>query len=302
MHILQRTTAAILPAMVTVVAVVAASVVVAGPAYAESDPVRVALTGVSNTAPAKTMRAECPNNTVVFGVGGLVNPGGGNVILTGIVPDASLAGVTVSGLANAAQTAPWSLTAVVVCHNPGSRSPVRTLGLGLIWNASTDCYGGRILYGVGFEILNPTATAFVDQVVPRTDLSGADVHARGTDIGLFHLVAYGVCALPLSRGERTQDVSADDATSPKSGTAPKATVVIHDDGSWVFAAGALITGTGNLHIDALTPTDGLDGGYARASRIPLNFPHKSTAKRVAVMAGTDDYSLTTYGDTIGSWY
>ena len=202
-----------------IAAALAGALLVDPAAYAMDAPVRVELTGVSNFATSKTMRAECPGGTVVFGVGGSVNAGGGNVILTGIVPDANLAGVTVTGLAISRQSAVVVFDGRRRLPRPGGKAPVRRSGSGSAGNASMDCIGGKILYGAGFEILNATGAGLVDRVVPRSDLSGVDVHARGIAPAAGDLVAYGVCALPLPRGERTDVPSA--TTRPRRRPGPR---------------------------------------------------------------------------------
>lgn len=287
-------------AAVMVAAAIAGAQLAAPPAYAVDAPQRHHQTSVDNTAPSKQATALCPSGQVAFGGGGQVNYGGGNVILTAVLPEAGLIGVTAKALARPGHTGSWSVTAYAVCHSAGVKDPVRRGSTGFLNSAGIDCIDGKLAYFSGFEILNATGDAFVDQVMPDLALSRVDVHVRG-DAGYFNTRAWAICALPIDgwmpNHARTYAATGSDSTSPKSAVAPKP-YMSFDYGSWMFSSGAQIIGGGDVHIDALAPNLALDGAWARATAVPK--VKAGAAVRASVQG--DEYSVDVYGDYIGSWY
>jgi hypothetical protein len=283
-----------------IVAALAGTLLVASPAYAVTAPVRYENTSISDTSTTKVVQVSCPSGQSVFGAGGKVNNGGGDVILTGIMPGAALDTVTVGALARAGHKGAWSVTAYAICHAPGDQAPERVSAVGPLWSATATCPTGKLVYGNGFAIANATGSAFLDGIVPDAYLGHVDVHARGTDIGAFNLFAYAICALPMSRAQRTQMTVGGNLFTPTTVTAPKPDM-FHDYGSWIFSAGAQIIGGGDVHIDGLTPTPALDGGWARAIAVPAGSQVRAAGGSSPAAAG-DDYSLTGFATCIGSWY
>ena len=286
---------------ISAAAALAVLATMAGPAVTASatnaapdDPQRRAVSSPKNTVANKTVVVGCPDGTVVLGAGGIASPAADAVLLTGIIPSADLTSVAVTAVALPTQTTAWSLAAVAVCQPAGDRAPRLVAGAAVTpGTATASCDKSEIAYGVGFRLLGTPGAQLLDSVTPAEDMSTMEVHARGasSNVRSYDLLAYAVCAKPAWRHERTTLPLAYNPVSPKSGTAPKPTMIA-DGGSWVYAAGAKITGLGDLHINGLVPVLGLDGGYAQAARLP----------QTALRADGEGWGLDVFGDTIGSWY
>jgi hypothetical protein len=273
---------------------VLATVIAPAANTADGDPQRHAASSPKNTVAAKMVVVRCPDGTVVLGAGGIASPAADAVILTGIVPSADLAAVAVTAVALPTQVTPWALAAIAVCQPAGDRAPRLVAGAAATpGTATARCATDEIAYGVGFRLLGTPGAQLLDSVTPAADQSTVEVHARGesSNVRPYDVIAYAVCGQPRWRHERTSLPSAYDPLSPKSGTAPKAQMSA-DGGSWVYAAGAKVTGPGDLHINGLLPVLGLDGAYAQAARLP----------QAALRADGDGWDLEVFGDTIGSWY
>jgi len=278
-------------------AVVAASLALpSAAAHAAVAPVRVVADSDFDTDEAKVAVAECPEGQVVFGMGGRVNNGGGQVALTGIFPGPLLGSVVVSGRALAGETAPWSVTAVAVCHAPGDLEPERLASDPGQFVAEDDCPDGKVLYGVGFRIPDADGDEFVRAVVPSDDLSHLTVRADGPGVDPGNLVAQGICAHPILRFERTEaPPTAFNEVSPKDAVAGQPETLNVDMGSGMFGAGAEVVGAQGVLIDALVPTPNLKGAYGRAQKA------SATTSLALTADDEDDWQLLVYGDYEGEW-
>jgi len=278
-------------------AVVAASLALpAAPAHADVAPRRVEADSGFDTVFSKFAVAECPDGQVVFGMGGRVNNGDGHVALTTIIPGPLLRTVVVWGRALPDATAPWSVTAVAVCHAPGSLAPERISSTPGQYVADATCPGQKVLYSVGYQIPDAGGDEFVRAAFPSNDLHQVVVRADGSGVDPGNLIAQGICAYPLPQLERTEaPPTAFDPASPKQAVAGRPETLSLDLGSWMFGAGAVVEGAQGVLIDALFPTPSLAGAYARAQKA-------STATSLAsAAAGEDDWRLLVSGDYLGEW-
>lgn len=257
-------------------------------------PDRIENSSPPDTTPVKFARARCPQGEVVIGMGGQINGGNGRVAMTGIVPDQALTMVTVGGRALPGQDIEWSVTAVAVCHRPTIPAPLRVSSEPGQYLARIGCPSPMILYSIGYQI-QLAGGGFLREATFSDDVREATVRAGGSGVDPGGLVAYGICAPPLTKHVITHaEPAAFDSTSTKEATAGKPEIFEFDHGSWMFGAGAAVKGAAGVLIDALTPTSGLDGAYARA--------YKATTSAASLMDGDDDWELQVDGDYVGEWY
>ncbi|WP_027342336.1 hypothetical protein [Hamadaea tsunoensis] len=264
----------------------------AAPLDAPATPGRYAAATAVSVATAKSVRVDCPAGTVVFGSGGRVVDGFGGVVLTGIMPDPALRSVTAYAVARPGHKGPWGLVAYAVCLPESGLAPVRVAAIGAGYTVTASCPTATVLYGNGFLLPNADAATYADEVVPDAGLTGVTVHTAGTPPGIGGLVVYGVCAGRMDRYERTHGVSGAGPGSPKEAYAPLPDYILFDHGRWTFGAGGLVEGSATAFLDGLDPATDVAGAWASASRLETT---------VVGLTG-DDYTVTTYAATIGSWY
>jgi hypothetical protein len=284
--------------IIVALAVIAASVVLpAAPAQAVVAPERVPADSAFDTVNYKYAEAECPEGQVVFGMGGKINNGGGRVAMTSIMTGPLLRSVVVWGHALPDTTVPWSVTAVAICHAPGDRAPERVTSTAPgQFVAGAECTGGKVLYSIGYRILEPDGDEFIRAAVPSADLLHVMVQADGPGVDPNNLVALGVCAFPQPRWERTQSPpTAFDPSSPKEAVAGQPETVNQDWGRWMVGAGAQVIGAQGVLIDAMLPTPNLKNAYGRAQKA------SPTIGFAGVAAGEDDWGLVVYGEYEGEW-
>ena len=282
-------------------AVTAASLVLpAAPANADVAPARVTDESAFDTDDSKSAEAECPNGQVVFGMGGRVNNGGGQVALTTIMPGPLLRSVVVWGRALPDATQSWSVTAVAICHAPGLLEPERLTSAPGQNTATAECPGQKILYSTGFRIPDADGDEFIRAAFPTNDLRHVVVRADGPGVDPGNLIAQGICANRVPQSARTQaPPTAFDSTSPKDAFAGQPDSLVTDLGSWMFGAGAEVVGAPGVLIDALFPTPNLNSAYGRAQKASTTTGFALAG--ALVTADEDDWGLIVYGDDLGEW-
>jgi hypothetical protein len=265
----------------------------ASAAYPE-DPDRIEGTSPLNSWPLKFAQAQCPPGQVVIGMGGQVNFGNGGVALTGIVPDEDLSTVTAWGRELPGHDKDWSVTAVALCHQPGTDAPKRISSEPEQYLAQARCPFGKILYSIGYHIQAPGGGEFIREATSSDDFRDVTVRADGPAVDPENLVAYGICAPPLRMRDLTRsEPGGFDSSSPKEAIAGLPESYHFSLGSWMFGAGAAVRGASGVLIDALVPTSGLDGAYARAYK---------ASPGVAAVEDGGDWELQAYGNYVGEWY
>jgi hypothetical protein len=271
---------------------VAAAVVVlpVRPAHASvTGPVRYDASSEYNLAPLKQAQVSCPDDTVVYGTGGQINDGDGDVVMLAIVPAQDLSSVTVLAAALPGHVGPWSVTAYAVCFSPDGLSPKRVMQPGLTSTATASCKDGRVVHGTGYELRQPPGQLFLYGLVPDPNLTEVTVRARG-QWEPYTVVAYAVCAYPISY-QRCEGTNFSGGPSPN--VAVTVCPPVRGTGQ-VFGVGGLVSLATDVYIDALVPGPNLDAAIVRAARLP--------AQTAQLTGGDDDYVVTAFGSEIGSWY
>lgn len=297
-----------------VVGLVASVTAVATPARATGGWfTRYAVTSAHDTDASKSAVARCPHGEQVHSTGGRINGGAGGVALKAIVPNLALTSVTVEGAARPGHTGSWSVTAFAVCHDPAAEQtyPVRVGSGGVIGNTATaTCRGGKVLLGVGFDLL--TSQSFVDEVVPGASQTDVTVRALGSGI-VVGVKAYGICAnlpsLETPLPVPIEATTAFDDTSPKLAETPDG-LVSPELKQAMFVVGARVNGGGgNVLLDALVPqSEFLTARASAAVASPLPFPPIDdpallrTARFGVDSEDEDDEWSTTVDAIEGDWY
>ncbi|WP_155353433.1 hypothetical protein [Acrocarpospora macrocephala] len=162
----------------------------------------------ADSLPVKSARAVCPSGKNVVGAGGSVGGFLPGLIMTEVVPDATLTSVTVVGREDeAGTTAQWSFYAYAVCADPlpglelvtrtssFSSGPVRSLKILCPAPKRALSAGGRI-DGAGGEVLltNLRVHPF-SAPLPNSAYLGATEDDTGAS-GNWGLHGYAICADP----------------------------------------------------------------------------------------------------------
>lgn len=151
-------------AIAAAVVVAAGLALVASPAQAVVDTIRV--TGTSmlvGSESVKTATALCPGSRKLVGAGANVNNGGGHVVINEIVPNGASninpTAVTARAVEDQSGTSnSWTLSVYAICTSLPflshfqyfSQSPPLTSGPET--SVTVSCYGSMSLLGVGFDI------------------------------------------------------------------------------------------------------------------------------------------------------
>jgi hypothetical protein len=160
---------------------------------------RVTATSPSNSS-NKAVGALCPSGKRVFGTGGDITGGGGDVVLNAITPNSALTSVTVSGFEDEGGTlSNWFVRAYAICafppfglHRANSTSALNSFNKAL--NAT--CSSGFRVHGLGGDLFADGQVSLED-LIPFSTLTGAT--ARGTEdetgtLANWLLRSYAICA------------------------------------------------------------------------------------------------------------
>jgi hypothetical protein len=111
-----------------------------------------------DTQAEKSAEARCPAGTMVVGSGGLIKGGNGDVVLTGVVPNANLDTVTAYAKALPGNATSWSVLALAICSDRTS-GVVRAMGVAFLGgSARAECPSGKVLWSTGFSVARATMT------------------------------------------------------------------------------------------------------------------------------------------------
>jgi hypothetical protein len=215
---------------------------------------------VSATSPlgspaSATVVAACPAGTNLVGAGGQINVGGGNVVLSAVIPNVAANTVTAIGQENGAFGGMWSVTATAICE-PGvavvlvvASSAFNSVALKSV---AVVCPMGTQLTGLGFNVLGGNGRVFPQQAQPAAALGGAMFTAaeNGAFAGNWLVTGYGLCANPAGFAPSLQmAVSAFNSVSPKAVNSP-----VCPAGSVIFGVGTTINGfAGRVTADVMMP-------------------------------------------------
>ena len=257
-----RALARITPALALIM--VAATLGVAAPAQADSGtqvaaPVRVAATTATNSLATKSIVVSCAAGRRVYGAGGEITGGGGNVTLDDITPNVALTNVLVTAAENGAYAGNWSVTGYAICG-------VNTLNLQRIqFTSATNslspksvfagCPSGLRLYGLGAELNGAGGNVFFDDLTPNAGLTGATAtgYENGAFAGNWNITGYAICGNPPATLVRRAAVSTVGSPAANTATTPACPA-----GTRVHGVGAELNGAfGSVVIDDLRPNAGL---------------------------------------------
>lgn len=256
-----------------------------------------------STWPHKNAIVQCPPGQIVYGFGGRVGGGNGDVALIAISPDQELTSVTAVARARSTSGVPWAVFASVVCGPVGLVEMQRVVEFGSP-TAQASCTSPKMLYSNGYIARADEGNPYVDKVVPSIDVDRVTVHAGGVAPDALQLAAVALCGLPmadlnpaLSHKLRLQmsvpvvEGAATVALAPAPQPVPGS--------MWVMGAGVQSTRPG-MFIDGLGPIPALNAGWARMAPGTGG----ATGSRSG-LAGVDDGEgdeVTSYGVASGFWY
>jgi hypothetical protein len=186
------------------VGLVAGAAVVGTAAPAQAVPgATVVSTPSASTSAAKSVVANCPPGTQVYGASGRIVNGGGSVLITDMEP--SEFSVRVQGVESVAYAPSWQVIATAICapdngHNlhvdewpsaaNGSNVQPRS--------AFAPCPADEVMFGAGFRLDNANGNVYIAEVEPDSALTLLEVEARAATgfAPVFDLFAYVICGLP----------------------------------------------------------------------------------------------------------
>lgn len=279
---------------VALAAALAGALPVPGGAYADDPPLTLEYgTSPTGTGPQSAV-AVCPDGSWVYAVGGWIDGGAGDILLTSMRPATDLRSATITAVPRSGSTAAYSVTAQAMCIATVQPPELVTYTTNTA-TTTVRCPDGTAVVGFGFTMNRRVDEWRVDQVVPDQYLHELTVHTSGASVGSGTLTAYGICRtrwfLQPSKGYYT-------------GFGPTV-----DTGSWPrisaldpnslgsLGVGGVVTGD-RTHLDGflLMP---FSGGYVRANRFPAPPGPLLRQQRTAAAA---DGAVTGNEARIGTFY
>jgi hypothetical protein len=233
----------------------AASVVTVVAAASPASAATVSVTSGLGSPASATIIATCPAGTNLVGAGGQINAGGGNVVLTAVIPDVAGNLVIAIGEENGAFGGMWSVTATAICDPLAVAVPVIVASANnsmALKSVGAACPAAAQLTGLGFAVFGGIGRVFPQQAQPAAALGGAMFTAveNGIFAGAWQLVGYALCANPAGFAPSLQlATSALNNASPKSVSSPACPA-----GSTIFGVGTTINGfAGRVTADVMMP-------------------------------------------------
>jgi len=229
----------------------------ASAAHAAGTSIVVTAASVSGSPVSAFATATCPAGYNLVGAGGGIDGGGGDVVMTDVIPTVSAGTVTVWGHEKGAFAGNWSVVAHAICDSV--ITGVVRIGVNTASNATTPktvtpmCPAGKTLSGVGYQLQNGNGEVFPDDVSPNFALDGAllTAYANGGYAANWSFSGYAICAdLPAGAvPQRLAAVTAFNSFGSKSistATCPAGT-------RGVGVGGELTGGVGNVVLDRIGP-------------------------------------------------
>jgi len=241
------------------VAVAAAGIAATGGA-APAQAVTAVVVGAAGSPPAATAVALCPVGTSLVGSGGEITGGGGNVVLSALIPDILAGTVTAIGEENGAYAGVWSVSATAICQ-PMPVPPVLVVaptGINSFANKGivANCPAGLDLTGLGYQVSGGTGRVLPQQAMPLGGVGGPSPGAmffateNGAFAGAWRLVGYSICADPTGfTPTLVAAAGAFNSASPK-----VVNTAICPAGTVLYGVGAMIGPTAGLvTLDEMVP-------------------------------------------------
>lgn len=258
-------------------AVVALALVTAGLVVTADEASAIIVTRVSTTSAStstnKSVTATCPDGQNLIGTGGRVIGGGGEVLITDIVPSSSLRSVTVAGGENGPYPETWQVGAVAVCSSAASN--LSRVSATSEDNGTSDspksaqvfCPDGQVALGMGYQLSGAAGNIFPNLLTPVGSPPDLVVVSAFEDLPYapsWNLQVYAIC------GDVSGDVVVEfssvgsDSDSPKSATAscPPGMVAVSAGGD----NGGQVSGhADDLIIERMTPDVDLAAATTRVA-------------------------------------
>jgi hypothetical protein len=249
---------------------------VAGSAQAITGRSLVTVTSGASSAD-KSVTATCPAGKKVVGAGGEVLDGAGRVLLTDVIPDASLNSVTTTGGENGAFAGAWQIRAQAMCAPAGSIANLQRVPANASNNGTSDfsksavasCPPGLRLYGDGYQTSGADGNVTAETIEPDTGLTQVSTLAyEANAYGLpWDWTAYAICGTGQATMTRVFDTSTLDS-DPAHGilTSPCPA------GTTLTGAGAFseeIGAVGNIHRDRMSLEWGTEQAGVNAWEDPV---------------------------------
>lgn len=241
---------------VTVAGLTAGMALVAGPARAVPGLQRVTATTVSDSSTTKSVAAACPAGQRVFGGGGDVVGGSGQVVLEQLQPEQTAGDDRFTVSASEDGTGfggDWQLTAYALCGDPLPGQQV--VGLGSppssdrLQSSLALCSGTQTQVGFGGRINGGNGQVRVTDLFPFFDPPPSVTFIRALEdsdgfAGLWSVTSYAVCA------DAATGFTQVSVLSPATSAAKSATVSC-PAGTQVHSAGGQLVGSGGLQSDRI---------------------------------------------------
>lgn len=186
---------------------------------------RTAVPVTSFSISPTSAEASCPPGKRVIGTGARISGGQGEVIITGIIPNATLTSVTVTGHEDAnGFSGNWTVTAIAICADPlpglvravGIQGPNRDSPKLL----NVQCPDGKKAIGTGAATSGALGRARLESMIAGADDSSARAfQQQGDTIGEWSLTTYAICANSALPGQELTSDGGDGFNSePKDAT------------------------------------------------------------------------------------
>jgi len=227
----------------------------AAPAYASLSLYRITAVSAHDSVSPKTVTATCDVGDTLLSVGGRVNDGGGDVLLTRAYADGALSLATAAGIEAIATTVDWDVEVMAVCAPAGMISGLQLMETTAGPSISDKfpiavCPVGKLAFGGGYKVEDGYGLASIDELRFDTALGWvqATSYANGA-VGNYSLTAQAICGTPVASMSLVSWTTATNSISPKTETTPACPA-----GTQTSGIGGAITGAlGAASIDTLIP-------------------------------------------------
>ena len=231
---------------------------------------------VKDYDPTKSVKAFCPQDSVVMGGGGEIDDDGNDIArLTGLVPVNASPRDYYEASAEAwyeGQYEPWSLTAYAICAPAAAvknhqvySAPAIAPEPKMFLSGTAACQGDRVAYGAGGAVVDPFSNfrGRIGLQMVRTsnplDIGRATAREDSSPNGTpnaWYLMTYVVCA-KAQGGVHTEGLGAPSGSLTAKSYCDSGSQEVHGFGGG--ASGPGVTDAGRSWLKALAPDTGLRG-------------------------------------------
>jgi hypothetical protein len=231
---------------------------------------RVTAQSPSNLTTPKTITVSCNAGDTLTSVGGRVNDGQGNILLTRAYANAARTVATAFAVEALPAAIAWDVEVFGICAPAGSIG-----GLSLVQVTSAldpngkiitaTCPAGRVTLGGGYQLNNGNGQVAMDELRFNAAFSSvtATAYAYSAAAGSFTLTTQAVCAIAPPLMSLQTWTTASNALSPKTESTPSCPVNQQTSGVGAVATGLIGAGS----ISALVPRPQLQAAEATVHEI-----------------------------------